>query len=294
MSNYDTELKDFPSTVSLKGKLVVITGGSRGLGLHAASGILQAGAQKVFKTSRKALACAQAVSLLNNLPNLAPGAKAIAVPADISTIARIQGLVKQVGELTEYVDVLVANAGASWGERFEDHSDGAFGKVMDLNVRGVFGCLRLFAPLLQKRGTIADPSRVIITASVAGLAIGTLGPHATYAYSASKAAAIHLSKNLAVELGPRHILVNAIAPGLFPTKMANGLIDLCGGLEETAKRNPSGRNGVPEDIAGLVVFLSSRAGSHANGAVVTVDGGEYLISGSLGGMFGAGKGESKI
>ena len=131
-----------------------------------------------------------------------------------------------------------------------------------------------FAPLLQKRGTKEDPSRVIITASVAGIAVGTIGKNATYGYSASKAAVIHLGKNLAVELGPRHILVNMIAPGFFPSKMANELIKMTGGFEELAAGNPSGKLGRPEDIAGLVVFLSSRASAHVNGAVITVDGGE--------------------
>jgi NAD(P)-dependent dehydrogenase (short-subunit alcohol dehydrogenase family) len=136
-----------------------------------------------------------------------------------------------------------------------------------------------FAPLLQKNATIEDPSRVIITASVAGIGIGTLGKNATFGYSASKAAVIHLAKNLAVELGPRHILTNAIAPGFFPSKMASELIKLTGGADELAAKNPSKRLGKPEDIAGLVVFLSSRAASHINGATIAVDGGEVWARG---------------
>jgi NAD(P)-dependent dehydrogenase (short-subunit alcohol dehydrogenase family) len=115
---------------------------------------------------------------------------------------------------------------------------------------------------------------VIVTASVAGIGVGSLGPNATFGYSASKAAVIHLTKNLAVELGPRGILVNAIAPGFFPSRMASGLMEMTGGQEALAKRNPSRRLGQPEDIAGAVVFLASRAGSHCNGAVLTIDGGE--------------------
>jgi len=140
--------------------------------------------------------------------------------------------------------------------------------------------------MLQKQATIADPSRVIITASVAGIGVGTLGENATFGYSASKAAVIHLAKNLAVELGPRSILVNAIAPGFFPSKMANGLIGLTGGAESLAAHNPSRRLGEPEDIAGVCVFLSSRAASHINGAVITIDGGEVW---SRGGMAASGK-----
>lgn len=138
-----------------------------------------------------------------------------------------------------------------------------------------------FAPLLEKNATIGDPSRVIITASVAGIGVGTLGKHATYGYSASKAAVIHLAKNLAVDLGPRHIMTNAIAPGFFPSKMATELINLTGGQKSLEEKNPSKRLGVPEDIAGLVVFLSSRAAAHINGATITVDGGEVLGSGAM-------------
>lgn len=276
---YETELADFPNIFSLKGKVVVVTGGSRGLGLHAASGFLQAGASKVYITSRKADACASAVATLNALPNLAPGAKAISVPADSSKFEGIEHLVREVSKTTDHVNILFANAGATWGAPFDEHPDVAFAKVMDLNVKSVFNTIRLFAPLLQKNGTIEDPSRVIITSSVAGIAVGTLGKNATFGYSASKAAVIHLAKNLAVELGPRHILVNAIAPGFFPSKMASELMRLSGGTDALAARNPSKRLGKPEDIAGLVVFLSSRASSHINGAIITVDGAEHLSRG---------------
>ena len=117
---------------------------------------------------------------------------------------------------------------------------------------------------------------MIITASVAGIGIGTVGDNATPSYSASKAAAIHIAKNLAVELGPRHVLTNAIAPGFYPSKMASGLIESKGGMKEMEEYSPNGRLGKPEDIAGLVVFLGSRASSHLNGAVITSDGGAVL------------------
>ncbi|KAK0651743.1 hypothetical protein B0T16DRAFT_404585 [Cercophora newfieldiana] len=209
----DAQLTDFPSLFSLKGKVAIVTGGSRGLGLSAASALLQAGATKVFISSRKAKACDAACKELNALPGLAPGARAISVPADSSTLEGVKSLVEAVKKQTEHVDILLANASASWGAPFESHPDEAFAKVMDLNVRGVFNLVRECAPLLGKCGTIADPSRVLITVSVAGLGIGTLGKNGTYGYSASKAAAIHLGRNLAIELGPRHITVNSICPG---------------------------------------------------------------------------------
>lgn len=138
------------------------------------------------------------------------------------------------------------------------------------------GLVDRFAPLLTVKATRDEPSRVIVTGSVAGLGVGSLGENATFSYSASKAAVIHLTKNLAVDLGPRHILCNAIAPGFFPSKMADGLISLQGGLKALEDYSPNKRLGRPEDIAGLVVFLGSRASSHLNGAVITTDGGSHL------------------
>jgi NAD(P)-dependent dehydrogenase (short-subunit alcohol dehydrogenase family) len=126
-----------------------------------------------------------------------------------------------------------------------------------------------------------SPSRIIVTASIAGIGIGALGPVATYGYSASKAAVIHLVKNLAVELGPRGINCNAIAPGFYPSKMASGLMEMRGGVEKMAEETPNGRVGRAEDFAALVVFLAARASGHVNGAVVTTDGGAVLARGRL-------------
>ncbi|EXJ87382.1 gluconate 5-dehydrogenase [Capronia epimyces CBS 606.96] len=277
----EVQLQDFETIFKLDGKVAVVTGGSRGLGLNAASGLLQAGCSKVYITSRKAKACDEAVAALNALPNKRPGAVAISVPADSSKISEIERLVAEVAKTTDHVDILFANAGATWGAPFETHPESAFTKVMDLNVKSVYYTVQKFEPLLKKKAPISDPSKVIVTGSVAGLVIGTLGENATFAYSASKAAVIHLAKNLAVELGPRGIIVNAIAPGFFPTKMASGLVELQGGQAALAAEVPNRRLGHPEDIAGLVVFLASRAASHINGAVIATDGGSLLSRGRL-------------
>ncbi|KYG40199.1 hypothetical protein M433DRAFT_49649, partial [Acidomyces richmondensis BFW] len=258
----DVQLKDFKNIFRLDGKVAVVTGGSRGLGLHAASGLLQAGASKVFITSRKAKACEEAVAALNALGT---SGKAFAIPADLAKSSEIERLVKEVEKHTDHVDILLANAGATWGASFDEHPESAFAKVMDLNVKSVFLCAQKFAPLLRKRATQDDPSRIVITASIAGLGVGSLGANATFGYSASKAAALSLTKNLAVELGPEHILTTAIAPGFFPTKMANGLMELSGGTKALADMTPNKRLGVPEDFAATVVYLCSRAGSHVNG-----------------------------
>ncbi|KAK7747157.1 hypothetical protein SLS62_009099 [Diatrype stigma] len=287
----DTALHDFPSLFSLKGKVAVVTGGSRGLGLNAASAFLQAGCSLVFISSRKASACDAAAAQLNALPGLQPGARAVSAPADTSTVAGIEALVAAVAAQTAHVDILFANAGATWGAPFDAYPEAAFSKVMDLNVKAVFYSVQKFAPLLQQRATVEDTSRVIITASVAGLGVGALGRQATFAYSASKAAAVHLARNLAVELGPRHVLVNAICPGFFPTKMAAGLLELTGGRDKHAKGNPARRLGRPEDIAGAVVYLSSRAGAHVNGDALVIDGGAMWAKG---GMLEASEPESKL
>ncbi|RDA91978.1 hypothetical protein CP533_1331 [Ophiocordyceps camponoti-saundersi (nom. inval.)] len=279
----EAHLRDFPSLFSLRGKTAVVTGGSRGLGLHAASALLQAGAERVFISSRKANACDVACQALNALPNLRGRAEAI--PADLSTAAGVKKLVQEVSKRTGgKVDILMANAGASWGAPLESHPDEAVAKVLDLNVRSVFNAVRDFAPLLEAAaaaGSGEEPSRVIITASVAGLAVGSLGENGNYGYSASKAAVIHLGRNLAVELGPRRITVNSICPGFFPTKMSNGLLELSGGADRHARENPMRRLGRPEDIAGAVVYLASRAGSHVNGEAIAIDGGGVWSRGEM-------------
>lgn len=134
-----------------------------------------------------------------------------------------------------------------------------------------------FAPLLQKNATVEDPSRVIVTGSISGIGLGSVHTkHAAPAYSASKAAVLHLARNLAVELGPRHILVNGLAPGFFPTKMADDIIGAGGGEEAMAKLSPNGRLGRPEDVAAAVVYLCSRGSGHVNGDTIMLDGGKLL------------------
>jgi NAD(P)-dependent dehydrogenase (short-subunit alcohol dehydrogenase family) len=184
---------------------------------------------------------------------------------------------------TDHVDILFANAGATWGAEFDktDEKNG-WDRVMDVNVKGVFFTIQKFAPLLAAKATVADPSRVIVTGSVAGIGIGSLGESGAYSYAASKAAVLHLARNLAIELGPKHILVNGIAPGFFLSKMAAVLMERSGGEEELNKANPNGRTGRPEDIAAAVVFLSSRAGGHVNGDTLVLDGGKLWGNNRLG------------
>ncbi|KAF1995647.1 bile acid 7-dehydroxylase 1/3 [Amniculicola lignicola CBS 123094] len=278
----DVKLQDFGNIFRLDGKVAVVSGGSRGLGLHAASGLLQAGCSKVFITSRKQKACDEAVNALNALKNKAPGAKAISIPADSSKIPEIERLVAEVSKHTDHVDILFANAGATWGSKFDEVDEkNGWDRVMDLNVKGVFFTIQKFAPLLQKYASIEDPSRVIVTGSVAGIGAGSRGEVGAYSYAASKAAVLHLAHNLAVELGPRHILVNGIAPGFFPSKMANEVIELAGGVKKLGQETPNGRVGKAEDVAATVVWMAGRGGGHANGITVVLDGGKIWGSSKL-------------
>ncbi|KAF2653508.1 NAD(P)-binding protein [Lophiostoma macrostomum CBS 122681] len=274
-----SELKDFGRMFRLDGKVALVTGGSRGLGLHAATAFLLAGAEKVIISARKnegPQGIDQAVEKLNKL-NVS--GKAVGIAANVADTEDIARLVKKVEETDGKLDILVCNAGATWGGPFEPTPDWSSKKVLDLNVRGVFNLARLFAPLLAKAGTRQDPSRIIIVSSTAGVTVPHVGDHGTIMYSVSKAAAHHMSRQLAVELGPRNITTNTIAPGFFPSKLANGLIELLGGEEELKDWNPRKRLGEPEDIAGVMVYLASPAGSYVNGEDICIDGGVRYAQG---------------
>ncbi|KAH6882519.1 hypothetical protein BKA58DRAFT_20791 [Alternaria rosae] len=274
-----SELKDFNRMFSLDGKVALVTGGSRGLGLHTATAFLLAGAKKVFISARKnegEQGIDQAVEKLNKLP---VSGTAVGIAANVADTEDIERLVKKVQETDDKLDILVCNAGATWGGPFDPTPDWSSKKVLDLNVRGVFNLARLFAPLLERAGTRQSPSRVIIVSSTAGTTVPHVGEHGTIMYSISKAAAHHLSRQLAVELGPRNITTNTVAPGFFPSKLANGLIEMLGGQQELEDNNPRKRLGEPEDIAGVMVFLCSPAGAYINGEDIAVDGGMRLASG---------------
>ncbi|KAK2807707.1 hypothetical protein FQN51_000144 [Onygenales sp. PD_10] len=272
-----SEIRGFDSFFRLDGKIALITGGSRGLGLHTATAFLLAGAKKVIITARKSggeLGIEQAVEKLNKLPSIS--GYAVGVQANVANTGEIEKLVAEVRRSDGKLDILVCNAGATWGGPFGPTPDWSSQKILDLNVRGVFNLVRLFTPLLEIAGTRQDPSRVIIVSSVAGVNVPHVGDNGTIMYSVSKAAANHLARNLAVELGPRNITTNTVAPGFFPSKLANGLIENLGGVEKLSADVPRKRLGVPEDIAGVMIFLCSPAGNYINGEDIAVDGGRRL------------------
>ncbi|HEY7146480.1 MAG TPA: SDR family oxidoreductase [Streptosporangiaceae bacterium] len=245
----------------LSGKTAVVTGGTRGIGLMIARGLLAAGA-RVYISSRKPGACAAAER------ELAGYGPVTAIPADLSTEAECLRLAGAVGEREQALHILVNNAGATWGAPLAEFPAAAWDKVLDLNLKGPFFLTRAFLPLLAAAGTASDPARVINVGSIDGLRVPSLP---TYAYSASKAGLHHLTRVLARELGPRHITVNAVAPGPFESKMMAATLREHG--DAIAAAAPLRRIGRPDDMAGVAVYLSSRAGAYVTGAVIPVDGG---------------------
>jgi len=245
----------------LSGKTAVVTGGSRGIGLMIARGLLQAGA-RVYISSRKADACAEAAE------ELAAYGPVHAIPADLSAEPECLRLAAEVGERERAVNVLVNNAGATWGAPLEDYPAAAWDKVVDLNLKAPFFLTRAFLPLLEAAGTDEDPARIINIGSIDGLRVP---PFPTYAYSASKAGLHHMTRVLARELGPRRITVNAVAPGPFESKMMAATLKAMG--DAIADAAPLRRIGRPDDMAGVAIYLASRAGAYVTGTVIPVDGG---------------------
>jgi NAD(P)-dependent dehydrogenase (short-subunit alcohol dehydrogenase family) len=246
---------------SVAGKTAVVTGGSRGIGLMIARGLVEGGA-RVYVSSRKAEVCERVAA------ELARVGECVAVPADLSTEEGCQGLAEAVGEREAAVQVLVNNAGATWGAPLEEYPAAAWDKVLDLNLKGPFFLTRAMLPLLEAGAAPGDPARVINVGSIDGLRVPLMP---TYAYSASKAGLHHLTRVLARELGPRGITVNAIAPGPFESKMMAETLRRFG--DEIAAAAPLGRIGRPDDMAGAARYLASRAGAYVTGVVLPVDGG---------------------
>jgi len=257
---------------SIEGKVALVTGGSRGIGEMIAAGFLANGA-KVYISSRKADVCDETAKRLQD----EYGGECISLPADLSNIEGIKQLTKGFNE--DKLDILVNNAGASWGEPIDEYSEKGWDKVMDTNVKGVFFLTQQLLPLLRSSGNPEDPSRVINIGSIDGIKTGLFD---AFSYGPSKAALHHLTRVLAASLVKENIIVNAIAPGPFPTWMLStgvgGGGDLDINWDEVGNSNPRGRVGTPEDIAGLAIFLCSRAGAYTVGETITCDGGAVASS----------------
>ena len=255
---------------SIKGKTALVTGGSRGIGEMIAAGFLANGA-KVYISARKADVCAATANRLSE----AYGGECIALAADLSQLAGVESLTKQLSERESTLDILVNNAGASWGAPLELFPEVGWDKVMDTNVKGVFFLTQKLLPLLRQAARATSPARVINIGSVDGIKAATFD---SFSYGASKAAVHHLTRFMAAHLTKEHILFNAIAPGPFPTWMLSTGVGFGGETENVdwqlvGKHNPSGRVGTAQDIAGLAIFLCSRAGEYVVGQTIACDGG---------------------
>ena len=246
---------------SVKGKVALVTGGTRGIGLMIARGFVENGV-RTYICSRKKDACEEAERELSKVGDC----KAFAV--DLATPDGIAEIVREVSARESALHILVNNAGANWGAELDVFPENGWDKVMDLNLKSIFFLTRDLLPLLRKAGTPADPARVINIGSIDGLHVPILE---TYAYSAAKAALHHMTRVLARKLAPQHITVNAIAPGPFESQMMKATLDRFG--EMIKKQNPRGRIGEPEDMAGTAIYLASRASAYVTGAVLPVDGG---------------------
>ncbi|MCR9135975.1 MAG: SDR family oxidoreductase [Alphaproteobacteria bacterium] len=251
---------------SVHGKTALVTGGATGIGRMVATGLVKGGA-RVLMASRKGEACEAVAAELNALD--APGS-AVGFAGDVSSPEGLEALVSAVTERTDRLNILVNNAGVTWGEPLDSFPHAAWQKVMNVNVGGLFTLTRDLLPLLDAAASDDDPARVINLGSVMGTQPVAEG---AYSYSASKAAVHHLTRILAGEFADRRITVNAFAPGPFQSKMTA----FATGTEEQAKKVgrgvPLGRIGSPDDIAAATLYLCGSGGTYVTGLILPLDGG---------------------
>jgi len=246
---------------SIRGKVALVTGGGSGIGWMIAEAYARAGA-RVYIASRKK------EELEARIAELEGEGECAAIVANLSTEAGCNALGDEIEGREEKLDILVNNAGANWGEDYESFPEAAWDRVLDLNVKGVFNLTRRLTPMLEKAASDEDPARVINIGSIDGLTAPALE---TYSYSASKAAVHHLTRVLARKLAPKRITVNAVAPGPFQSRMMKVTLERAG--DAMQKMVPLGRIGSPEDMAGVAIYLASRAGAFVDATVIPVDGG---------------------
>ena len=251
---------------SLKGRVALITGGSRGIGKMIAEGFIAQGA-KVYICARKAEACNQTANELSR-----HGGTCISIPMNVASVAGCKELAAAVMARESKIDILVNNAGAAWGAGFDEFPEEGWNKVLDLNTKTPFFLTQALAPALRKAASAARPAKVINIASIDGI---YLTHRETYSYVTSKAGLIQLTRLMAARLVKDNIYVSAIAPGAFKSDMNREARDHA---EEVANHIPARRVGSAEDMAGAAIFLASRAGDYVIGSTLTVDGGVAFAS----------------
>ena len=270
MSQRDAKNFATSSLFSVEGKTALVTGGSSGLGLIMAKGLLCNGA-RVIIASRSQEKCDVALSELSEYGECS------ALATDVTKSQDRKRLVEYVDAEFGGLSILINNAGANWGAKLEDYPDEGFEKVINTNLSAVFSLSRDVVPLLAKSASAADPSRIINIGSMDGIHVPIVQRIPTFAYSASKAALHHLTRSFAVDLASRHITVNAIAPGFFESKMTDYVFEHY--KDDIEDDCPLHRVGRPEEIVGIVTYLASRAGAYTNGTVIPVDGGTSISKG---------------
>ena len=259
----------FETLFSMKKKVCVVTGGSRGLGHHMAQGFLEAGAARVYITARKAEACAATAKELSQY------GECVALPGDVATSEGIRQLADVLHARESHLDVLVNNAGTGWGARFAEFPEKGWDKVMDLNAKSPFFLTQALTPLLKKNASAETTSAVINIGSIAGILGRGLD---SFSYAASKAALHQVTRILATELANDHIRVNAIAPGRFHSKMTDYVSNNREAYERELRTIPLHRWGDAPDIAGVALMLASQAGAFITGQIIVVDGGTSLAT----------------
>ena len=251
---------------TLKGRVALVTGGSRGIGRMIAEGFIMQGA-KVYISARKADACDKTAAELSK-----GGGVCISLPQDISTVEGCKALAARVTALEPRLDILVNNAGAAWGADFDEFPESGWDKVMNLNLKSPFFLTQALHGALKAAASRDQPAKVINIASIDGM---RLNPQETYSYHASKSGLIYLTRRLAMRLIKDWIVVSAIAPGPFASEMNRAARDHA---DEVATHVPLGRIGTDEDMAAAAIYLASRAGDYVVGATIPVDGGVALAT----------------
>lgn len=256
--------KNLQQRFSLENKVALVTGGARGIGAMITEGLLCAGA-KVYITSRKPGDLEEKVEGFNQY------GECVGIVADVASTEGIEGLVAEIAGQEQQLDILINNAGKTWGAPLESFPEKAWDDVMAVNTKAPFMLIQRLLPLLRNGCTAERPRHIINIGSIVGIGKDSLS---AYAYVTSKAAIHHLTGVLAKDLVKEHINVNAIAPGTFPSKMTAGITKTDEEKQDLLETIPMGRLGEPDDIANLAIYLCSS--SFMTGGVLTIDGGALL------------------